>query len=172
MIAVDGHRFRVLPNSINRFLINNQSKLQYGADGSLTVTDADRIELSNLARQFLFREHNVGHAKSVAACAMAAQMNPALKNIKALEMFVGPKTEDTFHDAFWTEHLRPKGGGPRVDEPGDALKRLFGALEAPNVLMLNDPVGSLQCMPQICVGRLPGTDLLVGFVAAATFVVS
>ena len=37
VIAVDGHRFRVLPNPINRFLLNNQSKLQYGADGSLTL---------------------------------------------------------------------------------------------------------------------------------------
>ncbi|MBX9821798.1 DUF1214 domain-containing protein [Afipia birgiae] len=42
VIAVDGHRFRVLPNSINRFLINNQSKLQYGADGSLTLYFADQ----------------------------------------------------------------------------------------------------------------------------------
>lgn len=42
VIAVDGHRFRVLPNPINRFLINNQSKLQYGADGSLTLYFADQ----------------------------------------------------------------------------------------------------------------------------------
>jgi hypothetical protein len=42
VIAVDGHRFRVLPNQINRFLINNQSKLQYGADGSLTLYFADQ----------------------------------------------------------------------------------------------------------------------------------
>lgn len=75
-------------------------------------------------------------------------------------------------EAFWTEHLRPKGGGPRVDEPGGALKRLFSALESPNVLMLNDTLGTLQCMPQVCIGLLPGTDVLVGFVAAATFVVS
>jgi hypothetical protein len=42
VIAVDGVRFRVLPNPINRFLINNQSKLQYGADGSLTLYFADQ----------------------------------------------------------------------------------------------------------------------------------
>lgn len=42
VIAVDGHRFRVLPNPLNRFLINNQSKLQYGADGSLTIYFADQ----------------------------------------------------------------------------------------------------------------------------------
>ncbi len=73
-----------------------------GPKGKLTVTDADRIELSNLARQFLFREHNVGQPKSVAACAMAAKMNPGLKNnIKALELFVGGSTEDQFNDEFW-----------------------------------------------------------------------
>jgi len=42
VIAVDGVRFRVLPNPLNRFLINNQSKLQYGADGSLTLYFADQ----------------------------------------------------------------------------------------------------------------------------------
>jgi hypothetical protein len=42
VIAVDGVRYRVLPNPLNRFLINNQSKLQYGADGSLTLYFADQ----------------------------------------------------------------------------------------------------------------------------------
>jgi hypothetical protein len=42
VIAVDGVRYRVLPNPINRFLINNQSKLQYGTDGSLTLYFADK----------------------------------------------------------------------------------------------------------------------------------
>lgn len=42
VIAVDGARFRVLPNPLNRFLINNQSKLQYGPDGSLKLYFADQ----------------------------------------------------------------------------------------------------------------------------------
>ena len=71
-----------------------------GETGSLTVTDADRIELSNLSRQFLFREHNVGQPKSRAAGVMAQQINPGL-SINSLEMFVGPKTEDSFDDDFW-----------------------------------------------------------------------
>lgn len=42
VIAVDGVRFRVLPNPLNRFLLNNQSKLKYGPDGSLTLYFADQ----------------------------------------------------------------------------------------------------------------------------------
>jgi hypothetical protein len=42
VIAVDSHRFRVLPNPISRFLTNNQSKLQYGGDGTLTLYFADQ----------------------------------------------------------------------------------------------------------------------------------
>jgi hypothetical protein len=42
VIAVDGARFRVLPNPLKRYLLNNQSKLRYGADGSLTLYFADQ----------------------------------------------------------------------------------------------------------------------------------
>ena len=37
VIAVDAKHMRVLPNPLNRFLLNNQSKLAYGQDGSLTL---------------------------------------------------------------------------------------------------------------------------------------
>lgn len=42
VIAVDSARFRVLPNPLKRYLLNNQSRLQYGADGSLTLYFASR----------------------------------------------------------------------------------------------------------------------------------
>ncbi|RYH21016.1 hypothetical protein EON65_21745 [archaeon] len=84
---------------LKNFALNN---VCCGPHGKLTVTDADRIELSNLSRQFLFREHNVGQPKSKAAGAMAKVMNSRL-NVEALELFVGPKSEDTFNDSFWLE---------------------------------------------------------------------
>jgi len=37
VIAVDGEKFQVIPNAKDRFLINKESKLTYGADGSLTL---------------------------------------------------------------------------------------------------------------------------------------
>ena len=82
---------------MKNFALNN---IFCGPDGRLVVTDADRIELSNLSRQFLFREHNVGQPKSRAASAMAKIMNPNI-NVEALELFVGPKTENYFDDNFW-----------------------------------------------------------------------
>lgn len=37
VIAVDDEKFQVIPNAKNRFLLNKQSKLTYGADGSLSL---------------------------------------------------------------------------------------------------------------------------------------
>ncbi|CAI5721276.1 unnamed protein product [Peronospora destructor] len=73
-----------------------------GEKGLVTVTDNDRIEVSNLNRQFLFREHNVGQSKSVAATAAVLLMNADLK-VKTLEQLVAPHTENTFDDDFWTD---------------------------------------------------------------------
>ena len=50
-----------------------------GEGGHITATDNDRIEVSNLSRQFLFRETNVGQNKSTAASEAVRAMNPAIK---------------------------------------------------------------------------------------------
>eukprot|EP00401_Gymnodinium_catenatum_P001441 CAMPEP_0117528874 /NCGR_PEP_ID=MMETSP0784-20121206/37542_1 /TAXON_ID=39447 /ORGANISM="" /LENGTH=1032 /DNA_ID=CAMNT_0005325179 /DNA_START=28 /DNA_END=3126 /DNA_ORIENTATION=- len=71
-----------------------------GPNGKVTVTDMDNIEVSNLNRQFLFREKDLGNSKSLTAARVAQVMNPALK-VQPMEVRVGFETEDTFDDAFW-----------------------------------------------------------------------
>ncbi|KAL5814853.1 hypothetical protein ACOSQ4_025494 [Xanthoceras sorbifolium] len=71
-----------------------------GDRGKLTITDDDVIEKSNLSRQFLFRDWNIGQAKSTVAASAAASINPQL-NIEALQNRVGTETENVFDDTFW-----------------------------------------------------------------------
>jgi hypothetical protein len=42
VIVVDGLQYRVVPNPLNRFLLNKQSPLQFNPDGSLTLAFAPR----------------------------------------------------------------------------------------------------------------------------------
>jgi ubiquitin-activating enzyme E1 len=49
-----------------------------GAEGKVSVTDNDNIEVSNLNRQFLFRKNNVGDSKSKVACTIAKDINTDL----------------------------------------------------------------------------------------------
>ena len=51
-----------------------------GKEGMIVVTDPDIIEVSNLNRQFLFREKHLRKPKSQTAAAAAIQMNPQLKH--------------------------------------------------------------------------------------------
>jgi len=69
-------------------------------EGKITVTDMDRIEVSNLSRQFLFRQEDVSHPKSVRGALAVQKWNPNL-NITAMEQKVGNDTEDIFTDDFW-----------------------------------------------------------------------
>jgi ubiquitin-activating enzyme E1 len=69
-------------------------------NGKLTVTDDDTIEKSNLSRQFLFRQRDIGRSKSEVAGQAAQGMNPQF-NIASLQNRVCPETEDVFNDSFW-----------------------------------------------------------------------
>jgi len=69
-------------------------------NGKLTVTDDDVIERSNLSRQFLFRDWNIGQPKSTVAATAAMAINPKL-HVEALQNRASPETENVFNDAFW-----------------------------------------------------------------------
>jgi ubiquitin-activating enzyme E1 len=69
-------------------------------NGKLIVTDDDVIEKSNLSRQFLFRDWNIGQPKSTVAATAAMAINPKL-HVEALQNRASPETENVFNDAFW-----------------------------------------------------------------------
>lgn len=68
--------------------------------GSITVTDMDSIERSNLNRQFLFRDRDVSKPKSDTAAMAVKQMNPHL-HIVAHQNRVGKETEHIYGDEFF-----------------------------------------------------------------------
>ena len=71
--------------------------------GELHVTDMDTIEKSNLNRQFLFRPWDVTSPKSRTAAEAVTRINPQLTgHIHPRLDRVGPETEETFNDAFYS----------------------------------------------------------------------
>jgi ubiquitin-activating enzyme E1 len=73
---------------------------QTGSRGVTYVTDMDQIERSNLSRQFLFRNTNIGHLKSDTAVNAVKAMNPAFQAL-AYDKKVGSETEAFFGDDFF-----------------------------------------------------------------------
>ena len=66
----------------------------------IIVTDHDRIEKSNLSRQFLFRENDIGNLKSETAINAIKIMNKKI-NCMAMQEFVHEKTEKIFNKEFF-----------------------------------------------------------------------
>ena len=78
-----------------------------GPRGSVTLTDNDSIEKSNLCRQFLFREQHIGQNKCLVAAGVATkQLNKGMK-IRALTDKVWSETSDPvtgiFNNRFWKQ---------------------------------------------------------------------
>jgi ubiquitin-activating enzyme E1 len=76
--------------------------LATAGNGHLHITDPDNIEVSNLARQFLFRkEHAEAKAnKASTAKGVIKKMNPDI-NVTTYEKYAAPSTEDLFDDTFY-----------------------------------------------------------------------
>lgn len=74
------------------------------AGGAVHVTDMDRIERSNLNRQFLFRPADVGKFKASCAAAAATAINPEVR-IAAYDTAVGGEEGEAeappFDASFW-----------------------------------------------------------------------
>jgi ubiquitin-activating enzyme E1 len=68
--------------------------------GQQTITDMDVIERSNLSRQFLFRNSDIGKYKAEVASAKAKKMNPNVKIEYKLNR-VGNDTEHIFNNDFY-----------------------------------------------------------------------
>ncbi|KAL4450533.1 hypothetical protein ABPG77_000889, partial [Micractinium sp. CCAP 211/92] len=111
-IAVFGRSLQQKMESLNIFLVGAGALgceflknfalmgVACGEQGLLTVTDDDVIEKSNLSRQFLFRDWNIGSSKSSVSADAARKINAGMQ-IRALQNRVSPETEDVFNDGFW-----------------------------------------------------------------------
>jgi len=73
--------------------------LACGEGGMLHVTDMDNIEKSNLNRQFLFRDYDIGKMKSACAARAIVHMNPDFR-VTPYELPV--QTEEKFNEEFWS----------------------------------------------------------------------
>jgi ubiquitin-activating enzyme E1 len=71
-----------------------------GEHGHVHVTDMDRIEKSNLSRQFLFRNSDINEFKSTTAANAVRAMNPSL-NITAHQEKVAADTVRTVYTFKW-----------------------------------------------------------------------
>eukprot|EP01112_Ceratiomyxa_fruticulosa_P016901 TRINITY_DN5173_c0_g2_i1.p1 TRINITY_DN5173_c0_g2~~TRINITY_DN5173_c0_g2_i1.p1 ORF type:complete len:1132 (-),score=303.50 TRINITY_DN5173_c0_g2_i1:160-3321(-) len=111
-IAVFGRTFQDKLNNLRYFLVGagaigcemlkNWAMMGIGTgpNGRVFVTDMDTIEMSNLSRQFLFRNENIGQFKSKAAAAAILKMNPDV-HVEAHTAKCGPETEDFYDDKFF-----------------------------------------------------------------------
>merc|ERR1719350_1366032 len=93
--------FVVGAGAIGCELLKNFAMMGLGCDGgSVTVTDMDMIEKSNLNRQFLFRSWDINKHKAVTAVAAVHAMNPQA-NYKSMELRVGAESENIYNDDFF-----------------------------------------------------------------------
>ncbi len=70
--------------------------------GNQIITDMDTIEKSNLSRQFLFRNSDIGKSKAEIASKKAKNMNPNI-NIQYKLNKVGTETEHIFNKSFYKD---------------------------------------------------------------------
>lgn len=101
---MDQKWFVVGAGAIGCELLKNFAMIGLGCkSGKVTLTDMDTIERSNLNRQFLFRNSDIGKAKSTCAATAIKAMNPDF-NIEAQLNKVCQENE-TFYDMNFYQKL-------------------------------------------------------------------
>ena len=73
-----------------------------GDNKNLSIADNDRIEISNLNRQFLFQKNNVGRSKSEVVCTTIKKMNKDF-NCISIQKRLNEESEDFFNEEFWNK---------------------------------------------------------------------
>ena len=98
--------FMVGSGAIGCELLKNYAMLGIGSGekGMIVLTDPDHIEVSNLNRQFLFREKHLRKPKASTAAAAAIDMNPEIKGrVYARLDKVHPGTDHIYTDKFFED---------------------------------------------------------------------
>ena len=112
-IAIFGNEIQEKLNNSNIFIIGagalgceflktfSLMGVSSNKNNKVIITDNDNIEISNLNRQFLYRNSDVGMPKSITACKAIKNINKDFncfpKNCK-----VGLESEDIFDEKFWS----------------------------------------------------------------------
>lgn len=111
-ISIYGQKIQKKLNDLNVFIIGAGALgcellknftlmgISVNKKANTIITDNDLIELSNLNRQFLFRDKDIGQSKSKISSEKARLANKKF-NCHYLEMFVNNETEDYFNENFW-----------------------------------------------------------------------
>lgn len=102
----DKRLFVVGAGAIGCEILKNLSAMGVGTGkkGYIIVTDMDTIERSNLSRQLLFRDTDIGKFKSKAAQEAIHRMNPLLK-MECHTSKVGEESHGPFDSRFWSKDL-------------------------------------------------------------------
>lgn len=74
-----------------------------GENGKITCVDSGTVKHSNLSRQSLYKEKDIGRAKCQVACEAVLKINPQM-NIEAKKTHIANSEETWKSDEFWEEY--------------------------------------------------------------------